>query len=915
MKKIYILIIFFCIALGNFAQPPEKMNYQAVIRNSNNELITNQEVTIKISIRQNAADGIIVYNETQSVTTNSNGLVTLEIGNEAGFSNINWGNGDYYIQIEADPTGGTNYTITGVSQLLSVPYALHSKTTSQSVSETDPVFSSSDAASITSTNISNWDDAFSWGNHAEMGYLTSTSAETDPVFTGSDAYGITSTDLSNWNNAYGWGNHATAGYLTAFTETDPEFITSPANNISNTNITNWNTAYSWGNHATQGYLTSFSETDPYSVHLTGTQTVSGEKTFTSTRTYFTQVELNAHNSANRYAYIDFHGDDTNLDYSLRLIRNNTGVNADSRLTHKGTGTIYIAAEDEGKVGFQTNGNTRMFIDSNGEIGVGTTAPGAKLEVNSAGYSGDILFQVKDNAGTPVFTVFNDYVEVSVPNADDKASKHGAFIISGRDTKDGKEPINITRITKENYLIGHNVATGITGTKNTIFGYEAGRDLTSGSNNVLIGFETGDITNAFYSVFIGNRAGKTNTGSSNIFIGNDAGSNSGTANKNVMMGDLCGSGSTGSEVLFSGYYAGTNSSGNYCTYLGAYSGRYIYGAGNTYLGYKSGYNSGSPAKSATYNVFLGYQTGLNSYGTGNVFIGSNVAQSRGVNNQLWIDNSNTSDPLIFGDFSANEVEINGKLGINKNPVYPLDISGGMRSDYYYNNGGNYYGAATSLGYISMPSTKEFKYMLNGGTPFIINASSDVGIGDATPSYRLEVYDAVGSSSSTGYISKYWNDANSYGARGLLIFAGPDVGSYSSTGYYISIDDGDGTFVGNIYSSNGVLQIAAKSPSKGKSIIKSSSINASEIINKLGVIDYKFDVKNETFQTGFVAEDAVKIFPQMVDFDAEAKEYTISYSALVPILTKAIQEQQKKIEEIDHLKKEIEELKQVINQLSK
>ena len=75
--------------------------------------------------------------------------------------------------------------------------------------ETDPVFSASDAASITSGSISNWNTAYGWGDHSTEGYLTT---ETDPVFSASDAAGIDATDISNWNTAYGWGNHASAGY-------------------------------------------------------------------------------------------------------------------------------------------------------------------------------------------------------------------------------------------------------------------------------------------------------------------------------------------------------------------------------------------------------------------------------------------------------------------------------------------------------------------------------------------------------------------------------------------------------------------------------------------------------------------------------------------------------------------------------
>jgi len=119
------------------------------------------------------------------------------------------------------------------------------------ISESDPVFGASAASGITSSDITNWNTAYSWGNHATAGYLTS---ESDPVFGASAASGITSSDITNWNTAYSWGNHATAGYLTS--ESDPVFGASAASGITSSDITNWNTAYSWGNHATAGYLTS-----------------------------------------------------------------------------------------------------------------------------------------------------------------------------------------------------------------------------------------------------------------------------------------------------------------------------------------------------------------------------------------------------------------------------------------------------------------------------------------------------------------------------------------------------------------------------------------------------------------------------------------------------------------------------------
>ena len=133
MKKIHTLLAgLLLITVNLFAQTPEKMSYQAVVRNASDQLIVNQSVGIQISILQASSTGTTVYAETQTPATNANGLISLEIGTgtvmSGNFSTINWANGPYFIKTETDPAGGTNYTISGTSQLMSVPYALHAKT-------------------------------------------------------------------------------------------------------------------------------------------------------------------------------------------------------------------------------------------------------------------------------------------------------------------------------------------------------------------------------------------------------------------------------------------------------------------------------------------------------------------------------------------------------------------------------------------------------------------------------------------------------------------------------------------------------------------------------------------------------------------------------------------------------------------
>ncbi len=129
--KTVLLVTAIVFSISSFAQAPNKMSYQAVIRDATNNLVVNQSVGVKVSILKTSASGTAVFVETYSATTNANGLVSIEIGSgtnvSGSISGINWGNDAYYIKTETDPTGGTSYSISATNQLLSVPFALSSK--------------------------------------------------------------------------------------------------------------------------------------------------------------------------------------------------------------------------------------------------------------------------------------------------------------------------------------------------------------------------------------------------------------------------------------------------------------------------------------------------------------------------------------------------------------------------------------------------------------------------------------------------------------------------------------------------------------------------------------------------------------------------------------------------------------------
>ncbi len=131
MKKLYIAFSLFLASLA-YSQVPQAFTYQTIAFNSAGAPIANGNVNLRISILDNSATGTVLYTETHTKTTNSKGLVNLNIGQgtatTGNFGGINWGTNTKFVKVEMDPAGGSNYTNVGVNQLMSVPYSQVSKT-------------------------------------------------------------------------------------------------------------------------------------------------------------------------------------------------------------------------------------------------------------------------------------------------------------------------------------------------------------------------------------------------------------------------------------------------------------------------------------------------------------------------------------------------------------------------------------------------------------------------------------------------------------------------------------------------------------------------------------------------------------------------------------------------------------------
>jgi len=421
----------------------------------------------------------------------------------------------------------------------------------------------------------------------------------------------------------------------------------------------------------------------------------------------------------------------------------------------------------------------------------------------------------------------------------------------------------------------------------------------------------DIAGSEYFVMQAGRLEFINSGSS-VFIGENAGLHDDLTNFNTFVGYQSGKGNTvGSSNVALGYQSLMNCSTNNNVSIGSEALRNTIGSNNVALGFQAG----AANVSGSGNIFIGFQTGINS---------------SSVNNKLFIDNTSSINPLIYGEFDNDIVTINGKLGLGEAPYYSLSVSShdDLETAYFKNSNpssdtkvvhAEFYGTgnldATAVYGQSTP-TSNTNYGYGGtfvGNYMAIKAESNPGSSTGTAygikatsggsdGTRYGVYgEATGGSLRYGVYGKSANTSNSYG----VYCAGNGVytGTWSNSS--------DKKLKKNIQPLKGILE-------------KLTELNPSSY-------EYKYDefpsmnlAKGNQF--GFIAQELEEVFPELVSTvshpinDGKTTHFeqykAINYIGLIPILTQAIKEQQKVMENQDESIEDLaRRIKLIENKLNK
>lgn len=545
MKQATFILTILGLVFSNWllAQSPEKISYQAIVRDASNNLVASQNIGMQISVLQGSETGIAVYVETQSPTTNTNGLISIEIGTGTtsnDFSTIDWASGPYYVQSEIDITGGSSYTITSTAQLLSVPYALHAKTVENADdADADPT-NEIQNLSFTSDSIKISDGT---GILMPNG-LNLWSSDGSNVFLANGNVGLGTTTPSGKLEVKGNAIDTPDDLLFAVVNNDGDTVFAVYQGSVVINVDETSTKGSKGGFAVASMGT-------------GAKSAGNEL--------------------------------------LRVTSDSIRIYIDETSTKGSKGGFAVASMGTGAKGSGndilkvTKDSTRIYVeDSDAGFEVNNTESGSDqslMTLTKENYfigheSGSNITPSGDSLGK--FNAFLGYQTGTTTTTGYRnvllGYQAGQNITSGFDnTFIGFNTGQNADTAAQNVYIGTNVGIAAAGQKNIMIGDSAGYSDTEGNNNIFLGHASGfNNISGHHNVFLGPYSGTENTsGGYNVFLGNEAGFKSTSGTDNVYIGDKAGyQSSLGSHNIYIGGQSGISN---------------VSGDNNVFIGYKSGFN--------------------------------------------------------------------------------------------------------------------------------------------------------------------------------------------------------------------------------------------------------------------------------------------------------------------------------------
>ena len=788
ISKVFIIIISIIFCSSTFAQAPKGFNYQAVVRDAEGYVLSNKSVGFRISILQGEAT---VFTETHSERTNQFGLVSFQIGSgtveNSSFDDINWGLEACFLKVEMDPTGGTNYTVSGIEQLLSVPYALYAQSSGSGSSggDGDPNNEIQDLQlignilSITGKTNPNYVDLEIFadntdnqelqltGNNLSItgGNTVSLPPETDPSFANSVSNNITDSgsgsiitdperndlinnssllnvipglvsagkalvvdqnkDLLNLRNFNATGlvqfgntiiidgrgaegtitethgnisfddeNIFTTGMIGAGTNTPSaklDVVGSFQYEDGNQGLGKILGSDANGNALWQNQVTGLpAQTGNAGKYLYTDGTAASWENVTKTTVGLANVENTALSTWSGSANLTTLGTVTTGTWQGTAVASGYIGNLPASQTTSGTFNVdRIPSLPASKISSGVFDNARINWGAPDAIGGTTAAAGNFTTLNTSDNTtlGDaaadaivVKGALKVESGTPGV---NKFLESDASgNASWGTITNTDITGLGTMSTQNKDAVDIDGGGIDGTTVGANTpalgkfsslestqnltlpstttTTGIYyagtvpfihtyGTNNLFIGKLAGNFTTTGSNNTGFGSSAlNKNTTGGYNTAVGNTALPNNTtGTGNTSIGHASLLNNTTGESNTAGGfDALAFNTDGDEnTAFGRASLYSNTTGNHNIGIGfGANALNNTGSNNTIIGYQAG--SGIVAHSKSGNVFVGYQAGFNETG----------------DNKLYIENSNSTTPLVYGDFGTDRLRVNGTLEV-------------------------------------------------------------------------------------------------------------------------------------------------------------------------------------------------------------------------------------------------------------